>query len=120
MISSAAYSQTGASTASLATQLSQALGAPPASVEVSRSTNILTISRINTPMNSSPHSARNAEAARIAAAISESMKGLPDSAKILAINVDYVERPEKSARDKLVDRIELRKNAKGLFEIHVS
>lgn len=119
-ISGGAYSQTGASTASLAAQLSQALGAPPTSVEVSRTTNILTILRINTPMNGSTHANRNAEAGRIATAISESMKNLPDSAKILAINVDYVERPEKSGRDKLVDRIELRKNAKGLFETHIS
>jgi LPS O-antigen subunit length determinant protein (WzzB/FepE family) len=87
---------------------------------VSRSTNILTILRINTPMNTSTHSARNADAARIAAAISESMKGLPDYSKILAISVDYVEQTEKSARNKLVDRIELRKNANGLFETHVS
>jgi hypothetical protein len=119
-ISAVAYAQTGASTDSLATQLSQALGSPPTSVEVSRTTNVLTIMRINTPMNGSTHANRNAEAGRIATAISESMKNLPDSAKILAINVDYVERPEKSGRDKLVDRIEMRKNAKGLFETHIS
>ena len=44
------------------------------------------------------------------------MKGLPDCAKILAINVDAVEQTEYSARNKVVDRVELRKNANGLFE----
>ena len=119
-ISGGAYSQTTASTDSFATQLSQALGAPPTSVEVSRSTNVLTILRINTPMNNSTRADRNSKAGRIAAAISESRKGLPDYAKILAINVDYVERLEKTAKGELVDRIELRMNAKGPFEVHIS
>ena len=35
------------------------------------------------------------------------------TAKILVITVNYVKRTEKSARDKLVDRVELRKNSRG-------
>jgi len=105
---------------SIRVQLTQALGAPAASVEVSTSTYLLRISRIDTAMNTSTHLARAEEAERIAAAVSESVKGLPGSSKILAINVDYVKRAGAGRRDHLVDRIEFRKDAHGLFVLHVS
>ena len=73
-------------------QLTQALGAPAASLEVSTSTNLLKIRRINTALNDSTHSHRNQEAERIARTVSEALKGLPNASKILAINIEYVKR----------------------------
>lgn len=101
-------------------QLTKALDAPAASVEVSTSSALLTISRIDTPMNGGTHDARNQEAQRIATAISDSVMGLPASSKILSFNVDYVKRAGAKGHDVLVDRIEFRKDASGHFVLHVT
>jgi hypothetical protein len=101
-------------------QLTQALGAPRGSLEVSTSTNLLTIRRINTDLNASNHSHRNQEAERIARVVSEAIKGLPNYSKILAINVEYIKRSAAGGRDQLIDRIDLRKNPDGSFTVHVT
>ena len=101
-------------------QLTQALGARAGTLEVSTTTTLLTILRINTALNNSTHSHRNQEAERIARTVSESLKGLPNASKILAINVEYVKRDKSGGRDHLVDRIELRKNPDGTFTVHIT
>jgi hypothetical protein len=116
----AIYAQTTASIESLRGEVTQALGAAPASVQVARTALLLTISRVDSPMNGSTHAGRNAEAEKIAAAISPSLKGLPDAAKLLTINVDYIQREAANGKDKLIDRIEFRRNVDGAFTLHIT
>ena len=66
--------QPAATRESIRGQLTQALGAPAGSLEVSTSTNLLTIRRINTALNDSTHSHRNQEGERIARTVSEALK----------------------------------------------
>jgi hypothetical protein len=116
----AGRAQTATTTEAISAQVAQTLGAAPATVEVSKSIAILTISRVDSPLNGATHGARSAEAAAIAASISQSLKGLPDAAKLLTLNVDYVKRAGVKGSGKLVDRVEFRRNADGVFAAHVT
>jgi hypothetical protein len=96
---------------------SRSVGMPEATFEVSRNGAVLTVKRVNSTMNASSHQGRNNESAAIAKAITGVFAG--NSAQysgIQSISVDYVERAGAPAHDKLIDRIEFRKNAAGKFE----
>lgn len=112
--------QTAATPESIRTRLTQSLGAPTASLEVSSTTSLLTVLRINTVLNGSTHSHRNQEAERIALTVSEALKGLPNAATIVAFNVEYVKRAKLGGRDRLVDRVEFRKGPDGTFTLHTT
>jgi hypothetical protein len=116
----ASYALTATTPESIRGQLTQALGAPAGSLEVTSSAYLLTILRINTALNDTTHSRRSQEAERIARTVSEAIKGLPNGPKIVGINVEYVKRAGAGRRDRLVDRVELRKNPDGTFTVHMT
>ena len=104
--------------ASIQVQLTNDLAAPPASVEVSESAFLVTILRINTPLNEATHALRNQEAEKIALMVSPAIKGLANAEKIIGIHVEYVKRSGASKHAKLVDRVEFRESPDGSYTLH--
>lgn len=100
---------------------SRSVGMPEATFEVSRNGAVLTVKRVNSTMNASSHQGRNNESAAIAKAITDEFaRKASQYSSIQSISVDYVERAGAPAQDKLIDRIDFRKNAAGKFELHIS
>ena len=116
-----AAAQTAAPIEALRQIAAGSVGMPEATFEVSSNGAVLTVKRVNSTMNASSHQGRNNESAAIAKAITGVFAG--NSAQysgIQSISVDYVERAGAPAQDKLIDRIDFRKNAAGKFELHIS
>jgi hypothetical protein len=96
------------------------LGSQDKEVEVSRTGNVLTISRVNSNMNGAPHQLVSNEATSIAAAVSKAIVDKPEFNGIHTIRVQYLDRAGSPVKNKIVDSVEFRKGKNGVFEIHLT
>lgn len=100
---------------------SQSVSMPESEFELSGTSVVLTVVRVNSSMNASTHQGRNNEATAIALAIAaEFTRRGAQYSRVQSISVDYVERASTPAHDTLIDRIDFRKNAAGKFELHIT
>ena len=79
--------------------------------------------RVNSTLNASTHQARNNEA--IAIAIANAIAGEFTRtggrySSIQSFSVEYVVRTGTPAHDSIIDLIDVRKNAAGKFELHIT
>ena len=87
-------------------------------VEVSIKGNVLSVSRVNSSLNKTGHSARTTEAARIGPIVSEVISGKADANNIHTIRVQYLAQSKTAT--KTVDIVDFRKDAKGSFQFHAT
>jgi hypothetical protein len=90
------------------------------SFEITAPGSVLTVSRINSQMNTAAHAERNTEAKIIASIVSRAISGQPTFKTLVAIHVRYVVRPAPGEPDKVLDTVEFRKNSNGEFIYHVT
>jgi len=98
------------------------LGAPDDTVEMSRSGDILLVSRVNSNMSNAVHARGefNKEAAAIASVVSRAIADDAEYKKINTIRVQYLNRSGSPAKDKVIDTVDFRKNPNGIFDMHSS
>ena len=98
------------------------LGAPDNTVEISRSGDILNVTRVNSNMNNAIHARGefNTEAAAIASLVSRAIADDAEYKTIHTIRVQYLNRSGSPAKDKIIDTVDFRKNPNGVFDIHSS
>jgi hypothetical protein len=92
------------------------IGAEEGSVVIVRTEKTVTVERINSNMNGSSHGGRDNEAIVIGPIISQAIADKPEFKGVVVIRVQYMQRT--SAKDKIVDTIEFRKDAGGKFQFH--
>jgi hypothetical protein len=96
------------------------LGSQDKEVEVSRTGNVLTISRVNSNMNGAPHQLVSNEATSIASVVSKAMVDKPEFDGIHTIRVQYLNRSGSPVKNKVIDSVEFRKGKNGVFELHLT
>lgn len=105
---------------SIRTAIIQATGVPDASLDLKVKGNIFIVSRINSTMNQTNHSARDGEASRIATVVAKSIADSAAYKNIHTIRVMYVATLKLGNPEKVVDTIEFRRDASGLFHFHAT
>jgi hypothetical protein len=100
--------------------VARALGTPEITVEISRTLTVLTLVRINSPLNTGTHPDRNAEATFITALVAKAIKGSSPFSGILSISIDFIDRSGTPLHDTMVDHIDFREDPKGDFVFHTS
>ena len=94
------------------------VGAQEKTVEVTIRGNILTVGRVNSNLNDSTHGARNNEATAIASAVAKGIADSPNFKNVHTIRVQYLTRLGSSAKDKVLDTVDFRKDPNGVFQFH--
>jgi hypothetical protein len=98
----------------------KSIGAQDNTVEITLANSILTVLRVNSNQNGSTHAGRNNEATSIAVVASKAISADAASTAIHTIRVQYLTRDSAHPEGDIIDSVEFRKNAKGVFDIHVS
>jgi hypothetical protein len=96
------------------------VGSQDQGVELSRTGNVIVVSRVNSNMNGAPHQLIANEAVSVAAVVSKAIADNVEFKDIHTIRVRYLDRSGSPSKDKTVDSVEFRKAPNGEFEIHVS
>jgi hypothetical protein len=96
------------------------IGAENGTLKIAITSNIMTVSRIDSNMSASTHEGRNSEAKEIASIIAGGIKGKREFDKMLIIRVEYSERSASSSERKVFDEVEFRKGPDGVFDFHQS
>ena len=94
------------------------VGSPDKEVEVVRTGNVLTISRVNSNMNGAPHQLVSNEATSIAMVVSNTIGDKSEFKGIHTIRVQYLNRSGSPIKNEAIDSVEFRKGKNGKFEIH--
>lgn len=89
-------------------------------IEVSLNSGQFTVAIINGTFNDSDHSARNAKATDIVNAMASAISGMPEYADATGVHINFVTRPAGGGPDHIVDGIDFRKGASGLFTLHTT
>ncbi len=105
---------------SIRTAIIQATGVPDASLDLKVKGNVFLVSRINSTMNQTNHSARDGEASRIATVVAKSIADSAGYKNIHTIRVTYVATLKPGNPEKVVDIIEFRRDATGVFHFHAT
>lgn len=98
--------------------VTKTIGAQVKTVEVTVSGNVLVVSRINSNMNASTHEGRNNEAKEIASIVTKAIGDKSKFKTVSTIRVEYMVRAPTSSTGKVVDSVEFRKGADGVFDFH--
>jgi hypothetical protein len=109
----------GTGLANLLATITKSIGAQDKTVEITLTGRVLTALRVNSNLNGSSHGGRNNEAIAIADLASDAIVKTPEFAGVHTIKVQYIERSAEISAT-IIDTVEFRKNAKGIFEIHLS
>jgi hypothetical protein len=104
--------------ADMKASIMRAIGAQDRTVEISVAGNILTVLRLNSNMNESAHGARDNEARAIFSVVSKAISGKSQFSKLHTIRVQYAARPTSAANTRIIDTVDFRKDAQGLFQFH--
>ena len=94
------------------------VGSRDKEVEVVRTENVLTISRVNSNMNGAPHQLVSNEATSIAMVVSDTIGDKSEFKGIHTIRVQYLNRSGSPVKNKVIDSVEFRKGKNGKFQIH--
>ncbi len=101
---------------SLQQAAANAAGYKPADIEVKPMAHQITITVINSKLNSGVAGDRKAEASKIVPAIEKAIAGKPEFGQILMIHVDYVTR--QGNRSKIIQGFDFNKTPAGAFVLH--
>jgi hypothetical protein len=96
----------------------QTVGAQEKTVEVTIRGNILTVMRVNSNLNDSTHGARNNEAIAIASVVTKAIGDSPKFKDVHTIRVQYLARSDSTAKGKVLDTVDFRKDPSGKFQFH--
>jgi hypothetical protein len=96
----------------------RSIGAQENTVEVTVSSNVVTVARVNSNMNDTTHSARDNEATAIAAVVTKAMTGRSEFKNIISLRVQYLIRSGVTENGTIIDTIEFREDPKGQFQFH--
>jgi hypothetical protein len=113
-------SQHGATTEDIRRIVMLNVGSQDKAVEVSRTGNVLLISRVNSNLNGAPHQLVNNESVSIASVVSKAIIGNPEYENIHTIRVQYLNRTGSPPKDKILDQVEFRKGQNDAFDLHLS
>lgn len=100
--------------------VSKSIGAQDKTVEITLANSVLTVLRVNSNQNASSHAGRNNEATSIADLASKAMSADAAGAAVHTIRVQYLTRDSAHPDGDVIDTVEFRKNAKGVFDAHIS
>jgi hypothetical protein len=75
---------------------------------------------VNGSINGSTHQGYTDDAQAAVHAAILAVKDDPEFAKMSSIKINYIERKASSARDRVLDSVEFRKNSNGAFVLHTS
>jgi hypothetical protein len=89
-------------------------------VEVTATSGILTVVRVNSTMNTATHGERNMEANTIAILVTKAILGRSEFTSIVSIRIKYISRPRAGGREKVIDAIEFRETPDGSFPLHAT
>ncbi|KAF0185665.1 MAG: hypothetical protein FD160_474 [Caulobacteraceae bacterium] len=89
-------------------------------IDVSWNAGQFTVAIINSPLNNGEHSVRNTQALDIVNALASAISGLPEFAAATGAHVNYIDRPVGGGEERLIDGIDFRKDASGLFTLHTT
>ena len=95
-------------------------GLAASNVDVAFSAGQFLVTIRNGPLNAASHSERNDQARVIVNAITSAISGMPQFAAATSVHVNYVARPIDGGGDAVVDGIDFRKDASGLFALHTT
>ncbi|MDN0084674.1 hypothetical protein QU487_18235 [Crenobacter sp. SG2305] len=96
--------------------ITKATGYDSANLEVETTKNQITITIINSKLNTRSSTEREAEATKIISAISDTISENPNLAKVVIFHIDYVIRTEGKTRP--IQRIDFHKTPAGVFVLH--
>ena len=96
----------------------QKVGAQEKTVEVTIRGNILTVVRVNSNLNDSSHGARTNEAIAIASVVTKAIEVSPKFKDAHTIRVQYLARSDSTAKGKVLDTVDFRKDPSGKFQFH--
>ncbi len=102
------------------TAIIQAIGANGRSVEVSITLNVFRVSRVNSNLNQTTHSARDGEASRIATLVAKMIAGNKSYKNIHTIRVLYVAKLRPGGYEKVIDTADFRRDSSGVFQFHTT
>lgn len=94
------------------------IGAQEPTVQLAMAGSVLTVTRVNSNLNESTHAGRDNEARAILGAISNLITGKPEFKSLTTIRVEYVFRSVIGVVNRVIDAIEFREDANGLFQFH--
>src|SRR5664279_5542325 len=94
------------------------IGAQVNTVEVTTSSDVLVVGRVNSNLNASTHEGRNNEAKEIASIVARIIGENSKFKTVSTIRVDYLVRAPASLTGKIVDTVEFRKGPDGAFDFH--
>jgi hypothetical protein len=94
------------------------IGAKEPTVQLAMAGSVLTVTRVNSNLNESTHAGRDNEARAILGAISNLITGKPEFKSLTTIRVEYVFRSVIGGVNRVIDAIEFREDANGLFQFH--
>ena len=98
----------------------QATGVPNASLDLKVAGKIFVVSRINSPLNQTNHSTRDAEASSIATVVAKTLGDGAPYKGVHTIHVVYVATLKAGGQQKVVDTIDFRKDPSGVFHFHAT
>jgi hypothetical protein len=110
--------QAGSLLADTRTSIIRAIGAQDQTVELAVLDHVLTVLRVNSNMNEATHAGRDNEATAIAAIVSKAIAGKPEFKNVVTIVVQYVARSAPGGQIQVVDTVEFRQDANGIFQFH--
>ncbi len=96
----------------------RATGAQAPTVQLTMTGSVLTVTRINSNLNESTHAGRDNEARAIVGAIANLITGKPEFKSLTTIRVEYVFRSVIGGVNRVIDAVEFREDANGLFQFH--
>ena len=105
---------------SVRTAIIQATGVPDASLDLKVAGKIFVVSRINSALNQTNHSARDGEASRIATVVAKTISDGTPYRDIHTIRVLYVATLKPGGQQKIIDTIDFRKDPSGIFHFHIT
>ena len=102
------------------TAIVQAIGVDENSVEVSITRNVLKVSRVNSNLKQTDHSARDGEATRIANVVAKTIAGNTAYKNVHTIRVTYVATLRLGGYEKVIDTVDFRRDPSGVFQFHTT
>jgi len=95
-----------------------AAGYKNTSIEVKSTAHQITITVVNSKLNSGARTDRNTEASTIASAIATAIAGRSEFAEVMIIHVDYVKRLGNAST--IIQGIDFNKAPDGAFRLHLT
>lgn len=98
--------------------IAQSTGYSTKMVDIATSPHKITLSVINSPLNTAPKARQEAEASAMVSTLANAMSGKTSFAQVIMIHVNYVKRLGK--KNKIIQQFDFAKSPAGIFVLHKS